>query len=305
MLRPSRAAAVELRQGGLDGGRVARLAPGGEARDLVGLDGGVDRQRAALAGRERRGLGLDVSVDADDDRLARFDAGEPRGVRGDQLGLHVVDGGDRAAHLVDLRQLGARGLLQRLDLGLDHRRAVEEVAVFQQVRLVGQHLLQPQRPLLVPGPRQAQRLVPGGQLHGAGAGVLRQRDGQRLQQDAVDVVLGLLLGQPERVDLHAIAEAAQLGVLDAVAARADLVPEVDEGAHLAHLGDEPDAGVDEEADAADDLREILGGHAWGAPRRARRRPWRARRPAPARASRRPPADGRSRRSSGSTSATSR
>ena len=68
------------------------------------------------------------------------------------------------------------------------------------------------RPLLVPGPRQAQRLVPGRQLHGAGARVLRQRDGQHLEQDAVDVVLGLLLGEAQRVDLHAVAEQAVLGI---------------------------------------------------------------------------------------------
>ena len=67
------------------------------------------------------------------------------------------------------------------------------------------------------GPRQAERLVPGRQLHGAGAGVLRQRDRQHLDQDAVDVVLGLLLGQAERVDLHAVAEEAVLRVGDAVA----------------------------------------------------------------------------------------
>ena len=43
-----------------------------------------------------------------------------------------------------------------------------------------------------------------------------------------------------------------LGVADAVAAGRDLVPQLAEGAHLADLGDEPEAGVDEEGDAADD-----------------------------------------------------
>ena len=51
-------------------------------------------------------------------------------------------------------------------------RAVEDVVVLEQVGLEGQHLLQPQRPLLVPRPRQAERLVPRRQLDGAGAGVL-------------------------------------------------------------------------------------------------------------------------------------
>ncbi len=103
-------------------------------------------------------------------------------------------------------------VLQLLDLAVDRRVAVEQVVVFQKVGLIGQDLLHPQRPLLVPGAGQAQRLVPGGQLHGARAGLLRQRDRQHLDQDAVDVVLGLLLGQAEAVDLHAVAEAAVLRV---------------------------------------------------------------------------------------------
>ncbi len=57
--------------------------------------------------------------------------------------------------------------------------------------------------------------------------------------------------RPERVDLHAVAEAAQLGVLDAVALAADAVPQLGEGPHLAGLLHEADAGVHEEADAAD------------------------------------------------------
>ncbi len=108
-------------------------------------------------------------------------------------------------------------VLQRLDLCGHGGVAVEEVAVFQQVGFIGEDLLHPQRPLLIPGARQAERLVPGGQLHGAGAGVLRQRHGQHFQQDAVDVVFRLLLGQAQRVDLHAVAEAAEFRVFDAVA----------------------------------------------------------------------------------------
>ena len=49
---------------------------------------------------------------------------------------------------------------------------------------------------------------------------------ERLEDDALHVVLGLLLGQPERVDLHPVAEAAQLRVLDAVALAADAVPQL-------------------------------------------------------------------------------
>ena len=129
--------------------------------------------------------------------------------------LHVagLDGRDRAAHLLHAGHLGPGALDELGDLLLDDDRAVEQVLVLEQVGLEGQHLLQPQRPLLVPRPRQAQRLVPGRQLDRAGAGVLGERDGEHLQHDPLDVVLRLRLGQAERVDLHAVAEPPVLGVL--------------------------------------------------------------------------------------------
>ena len=145
--------------------------------------------------------------------------------------------------------------LQLGDLRLDDVRAVEDVFEFQQVGLVGQHLLHAERPLLIPRARQAKRLVPGRQLHRAGARALGKRDRQRLQQDAIDVVLRLLLGETERVHLHAIAEAAELFVLNAITLTADLVPEVGERAHLAELGDEAHARVHEERDAREDERK--------------------------------------------------
>ena len=58
-----------------------------------------------------------------------------------------------------------------------------------------------------------------------GPGALGQGHAERLQDDALHVVLRLLLGQPERVDLHAVAEAAELRVLDPVALTADAVPQ--------------------------------------------------------------------------------
>ncbi len=146
------------------------------------------------------------------------------------------------------------------DLGGDHRRAVEQVAVVEQVGLVCQNLLEPQAPLLVPLARQAERLVPGRQLHGPGAGGSGEHDRQGLEEDPVDVVLGLLLGEAERVDLYPIAEGAELRIRDAVALLADPAPELREGAQLAHLGDEAQPGVDEEADAPDHAREIGVGH---------------------------------------------
>ena len=214
----------------------------------------------AVACGQRRGRGLGPAVDADDHGFVGFDPADAVGVRLDQTALHVVDGRHRAAHRVDLRQFGPRAVFQRLDLAVDRGVAVEQVVIFQKVGLIGQDLLHPQRPLLIPGARQAQRLVPGGQLHGAGAGVFRQRDRQHFDQDAVDVVFGLLFGQAQRVDLHAIAEAAIFRIGDAIAGFADLVPQIDEGAHLAQLGDKADARVDEERDAADHVGEIGGGH---------------------------------------------
>ena len=74
------------------------------------------------------------------------------------------------------------------------------------------------------GRGQAERLVPARQLHRAGARALRQRHAEHLEHDALHVVLGLRLGEPERVHLHAVAEAAQLLVGDAVALGADAVP---------------------------------------------------------------------------------
>ncbi|GBD41802.1 hypothetical protein HRbin39_01188 [bacterium HR39] len=138
-------------------------------------------------------------------------------------------------------------------------RAVEDVLVFEEVGLVGEDLLGAQRPLLVPWTRQTQRLVPGGKLHGPRAGVFRERHAQHLDEDAVDVVLRLLLGEAQRIHLHAVAEEAQFRILHPVALAADLVPQSHEGAHLADLGDEADAGIDEEADPAEDLRELLLG----------------------------------------------
>ena len=148
--------------------------------------------------------------------------------------------------------------LELLDLGRDRWRPVENVAVFQEVGLVGQDLLHAQRPLLVPWTRQAERLVPGRQLHRPRARVLRQRHRQHLDENPGDVVLRLLLGQPERIDLHAVAEQPLLRVIDAVALGGDLVPELGEGAHLAHLGDEAQPRIDEERDAADHLPERAG-----------------------------------------------
>ena len=143
-----------------------------------------------------------------------------RGVRRDELALHVagLDGGDRAAHLLHAVDLRPGAVDELGDLRLDDDRAGEEVVVLEQVALEGEHLLDAQRPLLVPRPRagRAPRSTPGSCTARARASfdsVTREH----LEHDALHVVLRLRLGEPEGVDLHAVAEAALLGVGDAVA----------------------------------------------------------------------------------------
>ncbi len=262
MLRSSLAAAASSAERLVHGGAVAPGAPGSQAFDLAALDRGIDGQDGARAGGQRRGLGFGIGVDADHDLLARLDGRQALEVRLDQSLLHVgrLDGGHGTAHVGDARHLGRGFRLQLLDLARDLGAAVEDVAVLQQVGLEGHDLLQAQRPLLVPRARQAERLVPGRQLHGAGAGVLAHHHGQHLEQDAVDVVLRLLLGEAQRIHLHAVAEQPLLAVGDAVAVEREVLPQLGERPHLAHLGDEADAGIDEEGDAAHHLREIRLGH---------------------------------------------
>ena len=79
-----------------------------------------------------------------------------------------------------------------------------------------------------------------------------ERDRQRLEHDAVDVVLGLRLGEAQRVDLHAVAEAQVPLVGHAVALAPELLPQHRHRAQLRVLLDEAHAGVDEERDPAED-----------------------------------------------------
>ena len=98
------------------------------------------------------------------------------GVRGDQRRLHVA-GLDRRRPrrpcACDRCHLGPRALdAARRPSASTTVEPGEEVVVLEQVGLVGEHLLHPQRPLLVPRPRQAERLVPRRQLHRPGPRVL-------------------------------------------------------------------------------------------------------------------------------------
>ena len=245
----------------LDGSGVTVRPPGPDRGDRLALDLGVDGHDGTVdIGEQRVGLGGGEAVDPDDDVLSGLDAAAALGVRADQGGLHVIDGLDRAAEGLHLVDLGLDLLAQGSHLGLHHDGAGEQVVVLEQVGLEGQHLLQSQRPLLVPWAGQPQGLVPRRQLDGPGPGVLAQGHPEHLQHDSLDVVLGLGLREAQRVDLDAVPEPALLGVLHAVPLQQQRVPELREGAHLAHFFDKPDPGVDEETDPRADLAEALLGH---------------------------------------------
>ena len=113
--------------------------------------------------------------------------------------LHVaaLDRGHRAAHGVDAFDLFAGFSLERLDFAGNFLRAIENIAVVEQVGLISEDLLHPQRPLLIPWSRQPERLVPGRQLHGTGARVLRQCHRQHFNENARDVIFRLRLGETQ------------------------------------------------------------------------------------------------------------
>ena len=236
---------------------VAVRPPCLDVGDECVLHRGVDLEDRLLA-VERRRRGLGEHVDADDLQLAVLDATDPLGVAPHQPALQLVDRLERAAAARARRR--ARPIAASTSSAVFASttcRAVEEVVVLEQVGLEREHLLDAQRPLLIPRARQAERLVPRRQLDRPGPGVLRQRDAERLEHDALHVVLRLRLGEPEAVDLHAVAEPARLVVGDAVALEPDAIPQLGEGPHLAGLLDESDAGVDEEADRREHRREPI------------------------------------------------
>jgi hypothetical protein len=270
---------AKLAESFLYGSAVACAAKRAQALDLLALGADVRLQyRAVQVCGQRRGLGLAELVHADHGLVAALDAPYAARVGIHEPLLHVAgfDGRDRAAELLDAGKLFVRTGDELGYFCLDRRGAQEKVRVFEQVGLVRHDLLRAQRPLLVPRARQAERLVPRGQLNGAGTCVLREDDAEHLERDADRVVLRLLLGQAERVDLYAVAETPHLLVGHGVAVAPELVPQPDERAHLAHLLDEADAGVTEERDPSEDACErLLGRFPDGrAPRRVRR--WRSR-----------------------------
>ena len=154
---------------------VALSPPRLEPSCLLGLRCGRGNHDRVLASRQRRRLGIAESVHADYDLIAALDRLEPTRVGFDELRFQDarLDRLDRAAHGVDSGDFRLRFALQLGDQRVHLLAAVENVAEFEQVGLIGHDLLQTKRPLLVERPRQAERLVPRRQLHGAGAGLLR------------------------------------------------------------------------------------------------------------------------------------
>ena len=113
--------------------------------------------------------------------------------------------------------------------------------------------------MLVPWPRQAQRFVPRRQLHRTGTRILGKRHAQHCKQNAIDIVLRLRFGQAQRIHLHAITEAAQLGIADAITPPRDLIPQPAHRTQLADFSNKLHTGIDEETHPADGLGEFLFG----------------------------------------------
>ena len=200
-------------------------APGFQIAHLRGFLGRIDRHDGAVAGAERARFGLGVAVDADDCQRAGFDRFRMRSIWAPTSASFMKPIGGLAPPRASISASAARRRgFQFFGLGVDDMAAIKYVLEFEQIGLISEDLLQAQRPLLVPGPRQTHRLVPGGQLQGAAARPLGQRHGERFDQDAIDIVFRLRLGQAERIDLHAIAKQQRLGIGDAIARRGRSLP---------------------------------------------------------------------------------
>ena len=138
----------------------------------------------------------------------RLDPRDPLAVGLDQRRLHVRHRLDRAAVLLDARHLRARAL------DAARRRARPSPSSPRRCRGTRAGRSRRRAPAgcaaTTAGPTgrgSPSASFQAGQLDRPGAGVAAERDRQRLEHDPLDVVLRLGLGQPERVDLHAVAEA--------------------------------------------------------------------------------------------------
>ena len=142
-------------------------------------------------------------------------------------------------------KLRTGGLFQFGHFGVYCRVFVKQVVEFQKIGFIGEDLLHPHGPLLVPGARQAKRFVPGRQLDGTGARLFGKCDGQHFDQNSVNIVFRLLFGKAERIHLNPISESAIFCIFHAVAVPANLIPKIHECAHFAHFGHKSDTGIHE------------------------------------------------------------
>ena len=201
-------------------------------------------------------------VDADYGLLAALDGRDAPRLAFDQALLHVavLGRGNGAAEFEHAREFGARFFAQRGDARLNHFGAVKQIRILEQIGFVREHLLNAQRPLLVPRARQAERFIPRRQLQRAAARTFGKRDAERFEHDADDVVFGLRLGEPERIHLHAVAKAQLFVVGDAVPFTPELFPQCFHRARLAHFFDEANAGVQKKRNASEDAGQGGGGN---------------------------------------------
>ena len=207
---------------------IAGLPPGLQACNLLRLGLRVNLLGSASPG-EWTFCTFSIGVDADYGLSTGLDSRKPTRVRGHESGFHRA-GFDCTRDIAKRCHLLTRLNHQSFGIRLDHAGASEDIGMLQDIGFIGNDLLRSQTPLLIPGTRQAQCLIPGRQLHGTGASILRQHYGQHLDKNAVDVILRLLLGKSQRVNLHTIAKAPELRVFYAVALAADLIPQAREGA---------------------------------------------------------------------------
>ena len=191
-----------------------------------GFDRRVDDQDAALGvGRQRRVLGLGEAVLARRRPARRTRSAAMRSRWESTSAAFMYGTASTAPPCSATTAISARApSSSSATSAVHHLRALEDVGVLEDVGFVGQHLLDAQRPLLIPRARQPERLVPRRQLDRAGARVAPERHRERLEHDPLHVVLRLGLGEAERVDLHAVAEAQVARVLRRRSARARAPP---------------------------------------------------------------------------------
>ena len=250
--------------------------------------------RSASSSRAANGSVSVKQLTPYDVQLARLDAANPFGVALYEATLHVRRSSRTTPPPSRTQcELGGRGLAPaRPTFASTTVDPSKRSSYSSRSDLVRQHLLDAQRPLLVPRRGRPSASFHTGSCTARARASLRQGDAEHLEHDALHVVLGLLLGESERVDLHPVPEAAQLLVGDAVALRGRCGPRSRVNARILHISSTKRMpGVDEERDAADDLGQLFRGHLAGVAdgvEHARSRS-RARTRAPARVSRPLPA----------------